>query len=261
MLSRRRAAEYLGVSVRTVRHWDAGRNRVPWSVVRLLRVVRMGDLGGLHDEWDGWTINRLGLHAPDGRTYRQHDMRHHWLTLTQAALFREGYDRVVLGGVGAEPLRAREGVSKAGRVDQDAETPHPAAPAPPPTMAPPLSRRTALETLPAPGDAPAKPAAGTAAGAAGGSAGASGWAQKIRARADRRGGGGHDVNVTPQCHQKRAATGAAPGACNMDQTAPVSHSSPSGHAPGSLPLANRGGNFLNGLPSDVILTPHPEGTP
>lgn len=39
LLSRQRAADYLGVSVRTIRHWDAGRNRVPWSAVRLLRGI------------------------------------------------------------------------------------------------------------------------------------------------------------------------------------------------------------------------------
>ncbi len=44
LLSRKACAEYLGVSLRTVRHWDAGRNRVPWSVVRMLRVLRMGDV-------------------------------------------------------------------------------------------------------------------------------------------------------------------------------------------------------------------------
>jgi hypothetical protein len=48
----------LGVSLRTVRYWDAGRNRVPWSAVRLLRLRRAGELGGLLDGWDGWTIWR-----------------------------------------------------------------------------------------------------------------------------------------------------------------------------------------------------------
>ena len=52
------AARYLGVCERTIRHWDTGRNRVPWSVVRLLRLLRCGDLGALADEWDGWTLNR-----------------------------------------------------------------------------------------------------------------------------------------------------------------------------------------------------------
>lgn len=99
------------MSLRTVRYWDAGRNRVPWSVVQLLRLLRCGDLGALHDEWDGWTINRLGLHTPAGRTYRERDMRHWWLTIEQAHLFREGYDKAtaVLPKVGDSP-DAREAV-------------------------------------------------------------------------------------------------------------------------------------------------------
>ncbi len=80
------------MSLRTVRHWDAGRNRVPWSVVRLLRLMRMGDLGALHDEWTGWTINRLGLHAPAGRTYRERDMRLWWMTCEHASLFRQRFE-------------------------------------------------------------------------------------------------------------------------------------------------------------------------
>ncbi len=113
--SRQACAAYLGVSIRTVRHWDAGRCRVPWSVVRLLRLLRTGALGALCDEWSGWTINRLGLHAPAGRTYRERDMRHWWLTIEHAHLFREAYDRETLGGVGAQPLRARERVTLEGR--------------------------------------------------------------------------------------------------------------------------------------------------
>ncbi len=68
-LSRTACAEYLGVSVRTIRYWDAGRSRVPWSAVRLLRFVRMGDLGALDDAWSGWTLNRNGLWSPEGKRY------------------------------------------------------------------------------------------------------------------------------------------------------------------------------------------------
>lgn len=92
LLSRKACAEYLGVSLRTVRYWDAGRSRVPWSAVRLLRLLRTGDLGALCDEWAGWTINRLGLHAPAGRTYRECDMRRWWLTIEQAHLFLKNYE-------------------------------------------------------------------------------------------------------------------------------------------------------------------------
>ncbi|THD09447.1 hypothetical protein B1991_02280 [Rhodanobacter lindaniclasticus] len=257
-MSRLRAAEYLGVSVRTIRHWDAGRNRVPWSAVRLLRLVRSGQLGGLFEEWEGWTINRLGLHSPDGRTFRERDMRQLWLTVTQAALFRESYQRARSGGVGAQPLRAREGVSQAGRVAVDAAVSTPAAPAPPPTMAPPLSRRTALSTFPASRAAPAQPAAGTAAGAAGGTAGAAGQLGDRGATADQCGGSGRGAKVTPQCHHEAAFLGGTLGACNMEQTAPVCHSSALPHGSADLPCANRGGNKLNGLQSDVTLTPRQE---
>lgn len=73
---------------------------MPWSAVRLLRLLRGGELGGLLDGWDGWTIFRDRLVSPDGRAYRERDMRQMWLTLTQAALFRESYDIAT----GARPL-------------------------------------------------------------------------------------------------------------------------------------------------------------
>lgn len=109
--SRKACAAYLGVSIRTVRYWDAGRSRVPWSVVRLLRLLRAGELGGLLDGWEGWTIWQDRLVSPCGRAYRERDMRLWWLTIEHAHLFRECYDRETLGDVGAQPLRARERVT------------------------------------------------------------------------------------------------------------------------------------------------------
>lgn len=100
-LSREACAKFLGVSLRTVRYWDAGRCRVPWSAVRLLRFVRLGDLGALDDAWDGWTLNRNGLWSPDGKRYHPAAMRHWWITCEQARWWREDYDRRTLGGVGA----------------------------------------------------------------------------------------------------------------------------------------------------------------
>jgi len=88
-LSRQACAEYLGVSLRTVRHWDAGRNRVPWSAVRLLRLMRNGDLGALMPAWSGWVLNRNGLVAPDGKVYTQHTMRHWWWTCEQALFWQQ----------------------------------------------------------------------------------------------------------------------------------------------------------------------------
>lgn len=66
LLSRKQAAAYLGVCMRTIQQWDSGRNRVQWSVVRLLRLVRMGDFGALSEEWMGWTLTDALIYSPAG---------------------------------------------------------------------------------------------------------------------------------------------------------------------------------------------------
>ena len=93
------------MSLRTVRHWDAGRNRVPWSVVRLLRILRLGDLGALQGSWEGWIVNRNGLFSPDGRRFDPMLMTRWWLTQEQAGMFRRAYDegRLLSAGVGRSP--------------------------------------------------------------------------------------------------------------------------------------------------------------
>lgn len=91
-MSRKAIAEYLGVSLRTVRYWEAGRSRVPWSVVRLLRFKRLGDLGALEPAWAGWVLNRNGIFSPDARNFTIEGMRTWWITLEQARFWRQGYD-------------------------------------------------------------------------------------------------------------------------------------------------------------------------
>lgn len=93
MSNRKAAAAYLGVCVRTIRYWDSGRCRVPWSAVRVLRLLRAGELGGLLDGWDGWTLGRDALVSPEGRVYRERDMRHWWLMLEQGRHWRDAYER------------------------------------------------------------------------------------------------------------------------------------------------------------------------
>ena len=238
------------MSVRTIRHWDAGRNRVPWSVVRLLRLVRAGELGGLDEAWEGWTINRHGLRSPCGRIYPVLAMRHWWLTIEQARFWREGYDLATTGGVGAPaPTVACAAVPLIWEPGRSADS----TPAPIVTPAPGQPRQTALADPSACEKAPEAPDAGKAGGAAGGRSGA-----PLRLREDVRWRGGHGVNVAPLCNHETANHGGNPGACNMEQTAPVSHSSPFGHVPEFLPLANRGGTNLNGAQSDATLASLPE---
>jgi DNA-binding transcriptional regulator YiaG len=65
LLSRKACAGLLGCSVRTVRAWDAGARRVPWSVVRLLRILRRGELPA--KAWAGWRVWDDRLIAPTVR--------------------------------------------------------------------------------------------------------------------------------------------------------------------------------------------------
>ena len=102
-MNRKACAEFLGVSVRTVRYWDAGRCRVPWSAVRLLRLARLGGFGALNDNWAGWTINRNGLWSPDGKHYPEPAMRRWWITCEQARFWRETYDRSTAEVCGSRP--------------------------------------------------------------------------------------------------------------------------------------------------------------
>lgn len=102
-MSRKSMAEYLGVSLRTIRYWEAGRSRVPWSTVRLLRLKRLGDLGALEPAWAGFVLNRNGLCTPDGRVFTQAGLHAWWSTAEQARFWRADYDRRTLRGVGRSP--------------------------------------------------------------------------------------------------------------------------------------------------------------
>jgi hypothetical protein len=87
--------------LRTVQLWDKGKNRVPWSVVRLLRLLRLGDLGALDSAWQGWTVNRNGLWSPTGKRYDPDGMNKWWMVSEQARFFRDAYNRGLFGGAGA----------------------------------------------------------------------------------------------------------------------------------------------------------------
>ena len=93
LLSRKACASVLGCSERTVRAWDVGARRVPWSAVKLLRLFRMGDLGALRPEWHGWTLNRNGLVSPEGVAYARGDIGWWSLTCRQAECWRAAQRR------------------------------------------------------------------------------------------------------------------------------------------------------------------------
>lgn len=203
------------MSVRTIRHWDAGRNRVPWSVVRLLRLVRAGELGGLDDAWDGWTLNRHGLRSPCGRVFPVQAMRLWWLTVEQARFWREGYDLTTAPAQGAaasewneRPPVADDAGSTGGADRQGAATTGSVSPSP---------RRTALAGMPVSrGRAGDSPPPGEPSAPPAGYRCAPPGAESQRAAAGRR-----DVTMASQCNHEAAPVGSVEGACNMEQTAPV----------------------------------------
>ena len=95
------------MSLRTVAYWEAGRCRVPWSVVRLLRILRLGDLGALSRDWSGWSLHDGRLHSPEGRAFTPQESAWWALLVAQARAFVEG--RARLGGVGAAAPREAAG--------------------------------------------------------------------------------------------------------------------------------------------------------
>jgi hypothetical protein len=78
LLSQKATAALLGVGVATVRRWDCGERRVPWVVVRLLRLSRLGDLGALDDHWRGFRLLRGTLYTADDHAFSPRDLERWW---------------------------------------------------------------------------------------------------------------------------------------------------------------------------------------
>jgi DNA-binding transcriptional regulator YiaG len=76
-LSREDAAELLGVSLRTVGHWETGKVRVSYAAFKLLRVYRHGDL--IDPTWSGFKLRKGRLVTPEGHSFEPGDVS--WLTL------------------------------------------------------------------------------------------------------------------------------------------------------------------------------------
>ena len=95
LLSQRACADLLGVGLRSVRNWDRCVSRVPWAVVRLLRILRNGELPG--DAWAGWRLWGDTLWTPEGHAVRAGEAS--WLSLLvrQARGYRELATRLSAG--------------------------------------------------------------------------------------------------------------------------------------------------------------------
>jgi transcriptional regulator with XRE-family HTH domain len=99
-LTQREAAQYLGVTERTIRNWEKGAVRIPYPAFRLIR-MRAG--GIVHvPGWEGWKFGPDGsLFSPDGRSFKSWELYHLRLVFSMAEHFRQQH-----GNKRAEPPRS-----------------------------------------------------------------------------------------------------------------------------------------------------------
>lgn len=88
-LTREQAADLVGVSLRTIGHWETGRARPSWAAFKLLRVFRHGEFAD--PAWSDYRIVRGRLVTPENRTFVPADLA--WLSLlvARARLFSERF--------------------------------------------------------------------------------------------------------------------------------------------------------------------------
>lgn len=73
-VSLEKAADFLGVTLRTVRSWDT--SGAPDWAMRLI-AISTGDLSGIHPAWRGWKISHTGkLHGPGRLTFTAEHLSH-----------------------------------------------------------------------------------------------------------------------------------------------------------------------------------------
>lgn len=105
LLSQQACADLLGVSRRTVRYWDRGRSRVPWSAVRLMRLLRGGEVPA--SGFDGWRVLNGGrLVTPAGIEFCTAEFEWWALTCLQARSWQRRFDRAQSRLSAGEPPHA-----------------------------------------------------------------------------------------------------------------------------------------------------------
>ena len=82
-LTQPQAAAYLGVSLRTIKNWEGGSNRIPYPAFKL---IRMRAKAIVHVEgWEGWRYARDGaLVTPDGRSFQPWELMQFQLVVSLA---------------------------------------------------------------------------------------------------------------------------------------------------------------------------------
>ncbi|GAB3094257.1 hypothetical protein GCM10027159_10980 [Lysobacter terrae] len=92
----------LGVSRRTIGHWETGRARPSFAAFKLLRVLRHGDL--IDPAWSGYALIRGRLVTPEGHSFAPWDMS--WLSLLVRRA--EAFGHLLREREAGKPENARE---------------------------------------------------------------------------------------------------------------------------------------------------------
>lgn len=90
-LTRKQAADLLDVTCRTIQNWETGGARIPWMAYRMLRILTGCALPG--KAWEGWTVHRDLLIAPNGRWFDAASMQQIERVYALARLWRQDYAR------------------------------------------------------------------------------------------------------------------------------------------------------------------------
>lgn len=87
-LTQKQAAEYLGVTVRSIRNWETGVNRIPYPAFKLVRMRAKAIVQV--EGWEGWRFARDGaLVTPDGRTFLPWELQNLQLVVSLARRYIE----------------------------------------------------------------------------------------------------------------------------------------------------------------------------
>lgn len=70
--SREDVADFLGVSLRTIGHWETGKARPTYAAYRLLRIHQKGEL--VDPAWSAFRLQRGLLITPEGHTFTPGEM-------------------------------------------------------------------------------------------------------------------------------------------------------------------------------------------
>ena len=71
-LTQEQAADMLHVNIRTIKNWESGRSQIPYSALKLLRILGRHELPGA--QWEDWFIQSGVLYSPGGRRFEVHEL-------------------------------------------------------------------------------------------------------------------------------------------------------------------------------------------